>query len=106
MDFPSPRFAPDRFAHVLYRQSRLPYVPTEWSDKSSGAGYFGAVKKRGLHNGHHEYRSLSEDENIEGCIEVAVKQLTIQGSAVTDVDKFYTKETDTLDKMRELDHAL
>ncbi|RSL79790.1 hypothetical protein CEP52_017481 [Fusarium oligoseptatum] len=57
MDFPSPRFAPDRI------------------------------------------------KNVEGCIEVAVKQLTIQGSAVTDVDKFYTKETDTLDKMRELDNA-
>ncbi|RSL56407.1 hypothetical protein CEP54_008830 [Fusarium duplospermum] len=102
--FLAPVLAEHKFAHVFHLSSPLPYVPTEGSDRSSEAGYFGAVKKRGLHNGHHAYRTLSEDEETEGCIEVAVKKLTIQGSAATDVDKFYSKETETLDKMRELDH--
>ncbi|UPK91666.1 hypothetical protein LCI18_002601 [Fusarium solani-melongenae] len=96
--FLAPVFAQDKFAHVLYSRSPLPYMRTQGSDTSSGEGHFGTIRKRGLHNGHYKHQNLFEH------IAVAVKTLNNQGSAVTDVEKFYTKESDTLEKMKTLNH--
>ncbi|WAO87250.1 Protein kinase domain-containing protein [Fusarium falciforme] len=102
--FLAPVFARNKFAHVLYSRSPLPYMRTQGSDTSSGEGHFGTIRKRGLHNGHHKYQSLIKDEGTGRHIAVAVKTLNNQGSAVTDVEKFYTKESETLEKMKNLGH--
>ncbi|KAL2689152.1 hypothetical protein Neosp_003204 [[Neocosmospora] mangrovei] len=120
--FLAPVFAQDKFTHVLYSRSPLPYMRTQGSDMSSGEGHFGTIRKRGLHNGHHEYQGLfkvipsttslqgnpftsfNQNEETGRHIPVAVKTLNTQGSAVTDVEKFFTKESDTLEKMKTLNH--
>ncbi|KAJ4111442.1 hypothetical protein NW768_011795 [Fusarium equiseti] len=106
--FLAPTFNEHDFSYVLHENERPPlvYIPNRDPD----AGHFGKVLKLGLRLDHLDFsrRTLEELQlrktADEEYYEVAVKFMSIEDNmSNSDVEKFYPRERDTLERMRDLD---
>ncbi|KAJ4005494.1 hypothetical protein NW752_002326 [Fusarium irregulare] len=105
--FLAPTFRERDFSYQFHENERPPlvYIPNPKPD----GGYFGTVLKLGIRLDHLDFSQRKLDElllkkksNEEYC-EVAVKFMSIENNrSNSDVDKFYPRERDTLERMREL----
>ncbi|KAH7174219.1 uncharacterized protein B0J16DRAFT_388043 [Fusarium flagelliforme] len=105
--FLAPTFRERDFSYVFHENERPPfvYIPNPTPD----GGHFGQVLKLGLRldHLHFDQRNLAKFQlkrnAKENYVEVAVKFMSIENNTTkSDVEKFYPRERDTLERMRDL----
>ncbi|QYS92815.1 Protein kinase domain-containing protein [Trichoderma simmonsii] len=108
--FLAPVFHEKKFMYEFDGQHRLPYLSAK--QPGDGSGHFGEVRKVQLHFAHYQMGESAEKKfdrpsgasGASGAsVDVAVKRL-FQNDQQTDVEKFYNKERQTLETMKQLNN--
>ncbi|KAI0469250.1 hypothetical protein F4859DRAFT_487482 [Xylaria cf. heliscus] len=92
--FLAPLFSQGSFFYELEPKQPLPFKAL--ADTSLGSGHFGSVYKIEIPKSH------LEEQNAAGYLEVALKCLGMPSG--TEKDKYFKRETETLEKMKGLNH--